>query len=119
MTIESNDSDMDQLDALLEAERKALLDGNLEALAGLLPDKEALIGALSSSAPENLPALKALDVKVRRNQLLLDGALEGIREVAGRMAEMRRMRNGLETYGSDGRKHNIDVRVDHTLERRA
>ncbi len=119
MKTEANDTELDQLDALLEAERVALLQGNLEALAGMLPNKEALIGALNASAPDDLPALKAIDVKVRRNQLLLDGALEGIREVAGRMAEMRRMRNGLETYSPDGRKHNIDVRVDHTLERRA
>ena len=59
------------------------------------------------------------DCKVRRIHLLLDGAREGIREVAGRMAELRRLRNGLETYGSDGRKHNVDVRTEHTLERRA
>lgn len=111
--------DFDALDALLETERSALLKGDFEVLTSLLPKKEALIDALSDVGAEELPELRELDVKVRRNQLLLDGALEGIREVAARLAEMRRMRNGLATYGSDGQKQNINVRVDHTLERRA
>ena len=116
MTDEMN---LDALDDLLEAERNALLSGDLLTLTEMLPAKEALINALSEEGQTNLPALMELDVKVRRNQLLLDGALEGIRAVAQRMASLRRMRGRLETYGSDGKKRNIDVATDHSVERRA
>lgn len=119
MTDNNEPLDIEELDSLLEAERAALIKGDLTALADLLPSKEALIGQLTDARPDELVALKALDGKVRRNQLLLDGALEGIREVADRMAVLNRTRNGLETYGSDGQRQNINVRIDHTLERRA
>ncbi|MEM6303387.1 MAG: flagellar biosynthesis protein FlgN [Pseudomonadota bacterium] len=119
MTVEAKDPGLKALDSLLEKERAALLQGDLDGLADMLAVKEGLIEALNHAANAPRPALKALDAKLRRNQALLDGALEGIREVASRMAQLRRLRNGLETYGSDGRKQNIDVRTDHTLERRA
>ena len=106
------------LDALLETERDALLKGNLAALTALAPRKEALIDALKDAACTR-PALERLDKKVKRNQLLLDGAMEGIRAVAGRLAAVRQVRGGLETYGSDGTRRNIEVNVDHAVERRA
>ncbi len=115
----SDEMNLDALDELLEAEREALLTGDLVKLTEMLPAKEALMNALNEEAPTDLPALLELDGKVRRNQLLLDGALEGIRDVAKRMADLRQMRGSLETYGSDGKKHNIDVATDHSVERRA
>ena len=115
----SDELNMDALDDLLEAERAALLSGDLIKLTEMLPIKEALMNALSEENHANLPALVQLDGKVRRNQLLLDGALEGIRDVTRRMAELRRLRGSLETYDSDGKKRNIDVATDHSVERRA
>ena len=119
MTQEPTQTTFEELDSLLEAERTALLKGDLEALAEMLPRKEALIEALNNETVEDLPALQALGARVERNQLLLNGALEGIREVAARMASLRRMRSGLETYGSDGVRKHIEVQIDHSLERRA
>ncbi len=116
MTVETN---MNALHDLLEAEREALLSGDLERLAEMLATKEALMDKLNAIAGNDLPTLRELDVKVRRNQLLLDGALEGIRTVARRMAELRRIRASLETYGSDGKKRNIDVETDRSFEKRA
>lgn len=107
------------LDALLEAEREALLQGDLEALADLLPEKEAHIAALNASEQRQLSELKQLDVKVRRNQLLLNGALEGIREVAQRMAELRKVRGSLETYDSTGEKRSFQINRRGALEKRA
>lgn len=115
----SDEVNLEALDELLDAERQALLSGDLVTLTEMLPAKEALITALNETGQTDLPALMELDGKVRRNQLLLDGALEGIREVANRMATLRKMRSSLETYGSDGKKHNIDVATDHSVERRA
>ena len=115
----SDKMSLDALDELLDAERHALLSGDLVKLADMLPVKEALMNALNEEGQTNLPALIELDGKVRRNQLLLDGALEGIRDVAKRMSALRQMRSSLETYGSDGKKYNIDVATDHSVERRA
>jgi flagellar biosynthesis/type III secretory pathway chaperone len=110
---------MQSLDGLLEAEREALLQGDLGRLKGLLPDKEALISALNAHSHTNLSTLEDLDAKARRNQVLLEGALDGIREVSTRMAALQKMRDGLATYGSDGLKHTIKVDTGHSVERRA
>ncbi len=115
-TIEQN---FDALDALLDEERRALLNGDLVALTDMLPAKEALMDALNETTHTDLTSLVHLDGKVKRNQLLLDGALEGIRSVAQRMAALRRMKGTLETYGSDGKKHNIDVAAEISVEKRA
>lgn len=115
-TVEKN---FEALDALLEEERTALLTGDLEQLSDILPRKTALIDALNQVVHTDISTLKELDTKVKRNQLLLDGALEGIRSVAQRLATLRRMRGSLETYGSDGKKHNIDVDAEHSVEKRA
>ena len=115
-TIENN---FEALDALLEQERAALLSGDLEKLTEMLPCKVALIDALNRVIHTDIPTLQSLDTKVKRNQLLLDGALAGIRNVAQSLATLRRLRGSLETYGSDGKKRNIDVNTDHSVEKRA
>ncbi len=109
----------DALDRLLDAEKAVLLRGDLEKLAEMLPQKEALIDAVNAMGDRDLPGLQSIDGKVKRNQLLLDGAMEGIRDVARRLAVLRQLRGSLETYGSDGKKLNIDVAPDHSVEKRA
>jgi hypothetical protein len=119
MVEDTIEAKFEALDELLEEERTALLGGDLKKLAEMLPRKVALIDALNEVIHTDLPTLESLDSKVKRNQLLLDGALSGIRNVATRLATLRRMRGSLETYGSDGKKHNIDVETDHSVEKRA
>ena len=94
MTSEATTDKIAALDALLDAERAALLAGDLEKLAEMLEDKEGLIEAINTAEHRNLDALQQLDGKVKRNQLLLDGAPEGLRSVARRMAALRRVRSG-------------------------
>jgi hypothetical protein len=110
---------MNQLDALLEHERRALLQGDLEAIAALLNRKEALIDALNAQAPGPKADLLSLQGKVHRNQALLDGALEGIRKVAGRISTFRKIRHTLETYDKTGRKQAIQGEANHQIEKRA
>ena len=110
---------IDQLDALLEAERTALLAGDLDKIGTLLERKEALIDAFNTLEPERTDGLEGLQRKVVRNQALLDGALEGIRKVAARMAEMRRVRTSLDTYDQAGRKRTIDGTAPRRIEKRA
>ena len=56
---------------------------------------------------------------MRHNQLLLDGALEGIRAVAKRMARLRDVKGALETYGADGKRRDIPLGPESSVERRA
>lgn len=119
MTPETAQQLIDQLDTLLEEERRALLVGDLDAIRALLKRKEELIDALNARAPEDAPDLGALPDKVARNQALLDGALEGIRKVAGRLAALRRIRRSLETYDEAGRKTILQGEVEHQVEKRA
>lgn len=119
MTLDGTQNNIDSLSTLLETERTALLAGDLAALGDLLPEKEMLITALNADRALDRPELKTLGEQVRRNQLLLDSALDGIREVSNRMSALQKMRSGLATYGSDGLKHDIKVHTDHSVERRA
>ena len=110
---------MDDLDDLLEAERKALLCGDLQKLTGLFKRKEALVDALNAIEHLEGDELRLLDVKIKRNQELLNAALEGIRKVAKRMAAFRRVRASLETYDATGAKKIIDIDPGTSLEKRA
>lgn len=119
MRPERADASLSELDDLLEAERDALLAGDLERLGSLLEPKEALIEKMHATPPADAAALQVLDRKVRRNQLLLDGALEGIRAVSSRLAKLRDVKGALETYGADGKKRDIIAGVNTSVERRA
>jgi flagellar biosynthesis/type III secretory pathway chaperone len=110
---------IDRLDDLLEQERVALLQGDLEAIATLLENKERLIDALNALTESDRPEMEGVEAKVRRNQALLDGALQGIRHVAARMAALRRVRRGLETYDAKGAKSTIEGEAEYSVEKRA
>ena len=110
---------IDQLDNLLEQERDALLHGRLEEMATIADEKERLIDALNAIGNENGDDMSGLQSKVARNQILLDGALEGIRNVASRLAALRKIRRTLETYDATGRKQTIQGEVERKVERRA
>ncbi|MEE4188852.1 MAG: flagellar biosynthesis protein FlgN [Roseobacter sp.] len=107
------------LDDLLEAERAALLSGNLENIGRLLDRKEALIDEMSVLEAIPPGPLHQVTGKLRRNQDLLDHALEGIRSVATRLATLRRVRETLDTYDSNGTKKAIRIAADGSLEKRA
>ena len=118
MTAKSNVVATEELSELLDAEREALLKGDLEKLNALLVSKEALIEAMNAVPQTDLTTMQMLDSKVKRNQLLLDGALEGIRAVAVRMARLHEVKGALETYGADGKRHDIQLDIDSSVEHR-
>ncbi len=119
MTHEATQILINRLVDLLEKERAALLDGDLETISKLLGTKEALIDALNDMPAAAPDGLRGLQAKVARNQALLDGALQGIRKVAARMAAFRKIRRTLETYDESGRKKTIPGDVAHQVEKRA
>ena len=111
--------DFTQLDALLEQERTCLLAGDLEGLGTLLPAKERLIAELLDAQTLNGENLSPIKDKIQRNQLLLDGALDGIRAVATRLAALRQVRTVLDTYDAQGRKKQVVTPPPPQVEKRA
>jgi flagellar biosynthesis/type III secretory pathway chaperone len=107
------------LSELLDVERAALLKGDLDQVTKLLESKEALFGQIGAETRHEEEVLRALDEKMKRNQLLLGGALEGIKVVTERMVALRRVQTSLETYGADGRKNQIKLKPPSSVERRA
>lgn len=107
------------LDLLMEQERTAALTGDLDAIESLLERKETLLGALGNAAPLDGAVLRAIDAKARRNQMLLNGTLEGIRAVTTRLAAMRKIERALVTYDDTGRKRDHEIAPKSSIERRA
>lgn len=109
----------EELDAILESEKQALLSGKLDEIGALLERKEQAIEKLSILEHLDSTTFTILTGKMKRNQVLLDSALEGIRSVAGRLAELRRVKRSLDTYTSNGKKQSIDIGDAGKIEKRA
>lgn len=107
------------LEEVLELERTALVQGDLDRLHHTAPEKEKLIGAINDLEVLDSDELIRLRKKVERNQALLNSAADGIRAVANRMAELRRVRQEFSTYGADGQRNGFAVRQHVKLEKRA
>ncbi|WP_424977634.1 flagellar biosynthesis protein FlgN [Leisingera sp. S232] len=110
---------IDELDQILDQERTALVAGNLEKMENLLARKEKIIGQLNSISELERQPLELVQTKLTRNQDLLDSAMQGIRSVATRMAELRRIRKGLDVYDQSGRRTRYGTRNGAKLEKRA
>jgi len=119
MTNEAINHIIDALDDLLDAERAALLQGNLDDVSRLHARKERLIDALNSEDALDTQSFLPLQDKVARNQDLLNSALEGVRSVARRLAAIRRVRKSLETYDAKGKKTQVEIRPEQSVEKRA
>ncbi len=110
---------IDDLDTLLDRERQALIDGDLEFLARILTHKQGLIDNINAMGTLERKHLAHVHDKVTRNQALLNSAMEGIRAVADRMADLRRVRHGLETYDRSGRRKRFEMQASPGVEKRA
>ena len=111
-----DDANHEALEDLLDRERAALLEGNIDALTRLADEKESLLQTLADYPPATLEILQA---KAARNQELLNSALEGIRSVANRLKALREVRNALNTYDRQGQRHSIEGLARPKVERRA
>lgn len=109
---------VDALDEVLDRERLALTSGRLDQVERLIETKERLVDQLNGVG-EKEPGLRDLRVKAERNRLLLDSAMQGIRGVADRLAELQRVRLGTDTYDQNGRKARLHVAAPPKLEKRA
>ncbi|PWE32372.1 flagellar protein FlgN [Maritimibacter sp. 55A14] len=99
--------DMDALHTLLETERRCLLDGDLNAVAVIIPEKQRLVTALESSDIRDRGRWHALQRAAQWNQTLLEGAMSGVRMAGNRLAALRRNLNQLDTYDTGGRRRSL------------
>lgn len=106
----------DALDDLLDAEREALLSGDLDQIGRMVSQKETLVAGLNGA---DISDITRLQQKLTRNQILLDRALLGIRSVANRLGSLRRIRRSLETYDQSGRKSALASTNHGRVEKRA
>ncbi|MEL7255063.1 MAG: flagellar protein FlgN [Pseudomonadota bacterium] len=107
------------LDACLEREKAALLTGDLDAIAPLMDEKSDLIAQLNAMGATEDDALSTLKDKAERNQVLLSGALDGIRRVSDRMQTMQQLRHSFDTYDQTGKRQTIEGEVVRHVEKRA
>jgi flagellar biosynthesis/type III secretory pathway chaperone len=122
-----NDPDLDMenrdlmllMHDLLDRERHALMNGQLEQATRILHEKEALLAGFNALPIAITKELQAVHAKNSRNQVLLSCALDGIRVVNERIAELQRTHNSLETYDQSGRKTTITGLHTGHVERRA
>lgn len=110
---------LDELNDLLDSERKALLHGDIDDVGRVLDTKERLLRELTESADVDTAGLGELKDKLSRNQELIESAMKGIQAVAQRFSTIRRVRKSLETYDRSGQKQMIEVSKSGRLEKRA
>lgn len=107
------------LDDILDQEKTALLTGDLKAISELMEEKSQLIADLNALGASEGDELDALKEKADRNQVLLGSALEGIRRVADRLADMQSLRYSFDTYDESGQRQTIEGEVARKVEKRA
>ncbi|WP_296766118.1 flagellar biosynthesis protein FlgN [Sediminimonas sp.] len=84
---------------MLDRERRAALDGDVEALPGLLAEKERLVTDLEAHGAATGARLDRARAHIARNRALLDSALEGMRTA---MRAIGARRQALNTYDMTG-----------------
>ncbi|WP_171101412.1 flagellar biosynthesis protein FlgN [Ruegeria sp. HKCCD7255] len=107
------------LEEVLDLERSALVQGDLDRLGNMVPEREKLIGAINELQVLDSDELIRVQKKVARNQALLNSAADGIRAVANRMSELRRVRQEFSAYDATGQRSDFALRQKAKLEKRA
>lgn len=110
---------VEDLNAILEKERSALLLGEIAMMTSLITEKERLVNSLNALDKQPIQGLNNLHQKLLRNQALLNGTLQGIRTVTARLAAHRRIRRSMDTYDQHGRKLCILGEITHNVEKHA
>jgi len=103
-----------RLRRLLEVERAALLDGDLDAIQDLAAEKETLVSEFTSVNSHDLGQLSGA---LARNGALLSAAQEGVSQVLTTLRNQREARETLSGYDSTGKATTISQR-QHGTERR-
>jgi len=108
----SNTQDMfERLVAVLKLERASLLEGKLDAVEAVKPQRDHLVNQLSHSMADlGMSDLRVLQSLSRDNNSLYESALEGLGAAKARVEGWLEAESGLTTYTSD----RSNVCSDHT-----
>jgi hypothetical protein len=106
------------LDAVLYAERDALLNSDKRKLTEILVRKEKLLTTLRPERAEP-NELEALLAKSRRNQALLDAALSGIRQSTEVLGRFHKQRQVITVYDHVGGRREIQPGAQSSMEKKA
>ncbi len=92
---------------VLDEERTALVNGEIERLEPISLEKARLFEELESVS--ELPRAVLLDIqsRVQRNQGLLQASSKGLRAALTRLAAIRGAATALDTYSTDGKRQSI------------
>ena len=105
--------------AVLEKERAALLDGDLQNLGDFVMLKSEILDTLSS---KNIPKAQDWHIvqsRLKENQRLIEAALNGLLSVNDKLQEARHAFERLSIYDPTGKKTSYAVNVPRKLERKA
>lgn len=109
----------EKLDALLEREYAALLDGDLASIERLGSEKVALLEKVSVAAVDDLDGFASMRNRLIRNQTLAQSAIEGMRMAIRRVKEINEVSASLRTYRKDGKKVQVAIRGGDALSKRS
>ena len=93
-----------RLTRLLDVERTALLNGDLEAVGALVAEKEELAASFSS---ENAGELTLLSTALARNSRLFDAARDGLTTAMQSLRDQHAARTTLSGYDASGKPTQI------------
>ncbi len=108
---------IDALDALLDAEKAAILSANYDALGPIEESKERLLGQLSPS-DNQAATLHRIKSGIEANQALLRAAIKGVAAARARVAALQHVRDEFSIYDQSGRIAKVANRSG-TLEKKA
>ncbi|MGB8814322.1 MAG: hypothetical protein WCC57_14180 [Paracoccaceae bacterium] len=95
------------LERLLDGMHRAVLSGDLEALAPMGSEVEAMLGAMSPLSDQDLA--ERLRRKAERNAACLKAAARGVRAAQRRVAEIKTVKLGLVTYDGRGKRQEMPL----------
>lgn len=109
----------DALKRILEAERKALKKGSYHQFATLIPVKEAALKAFVDGGGHRKKDVEALQAETRRNQVLFDATMRGMRNALRRINQVTQTERAFSTYTKDGASASLGTPGGRDLEQRA
>jgi len=95
-----------ELMLVLEAEKDALIKGDLLALSELSAKKQALETALETESFSE-KQLRRIALKAAENERLFLSAIRGVKAARTRLSDMADVRSGLSLYTKDGAKMRV------------
>jgi SLT domain-containing protein len=98
----------DRLDAALAALRRAAREGRLDAFDTLAAQVSQAIAAMEQSATD-ARRLQALRRSAQDTAAILQAVRQGLDAARHRLAELETLRQGLGTYGDDGRRRQLQA----------